>query len=142
MIDFKRRKEMFDFYDVPMGKEDVETKPTVGLDGVRDRYVEMMNNPHKPDEVLIEDEFGRLRWVKQGSVDHMNNIGSSYRIRKQVQGQLSTEASKAPTSSRILFPERRIEASRVKMTWENQLRGTEKEYFVEIDVRFLCNVHP
>ena len=34
MIDFKRRKEMFDFYDVPMVKEDVETKPVVGLDGV------------------------------------------------------------------------------------------------------------
>lgn len=102
MIDFKRRKEMFDFYDVPMVKEDVETKPVVDLDGVRDRYVEMMNSPHKPDEVLIEDEFGRLRWVKQGSVDHMNNIGSSYRIRKQVQGELSAESSKVPTSSRFL----------------------------------------
>ena len=62
----------------------------------------MMNSPHKPDEVLIEDEFGRLRWAKQGSVDHMNNIGSSYRIRKQVQGELSAESSKVPTSSRFL----------------------------------------
>ena len=99
MIDFNRRKQMFEFYDIPMRTEDVKKEEPPLVDGVRDRYYEMLNSPHKPDEVLIEDEFGRLRWVKHGSVDHMNNIGSSYRIRKQMQGGLENVEEKKPTSS-------------------------------------------
>ncbi|KNB43404.1 hypothetical protein JH06_2769 [Blastocystis sp. subtype 4] len=123
MIDFNRRKQMFEFYDIPMRTEDVKKEEPPLVDGVRDRYYEMLNSPHKPDEVLIEDEFGRLRWVKHGSVDHMNNIGSSYRIRKQMQGGLENVEEKKPTSK----------AARVKMTWENRLQGSERDFFVEID---------
>ena len=102
MIDFNRRKQMFEFYDIPMRTEDVKKEDPPLIDGVRDRYYEMLNSPHKPDEVLIEDEFGRLRWVKHGSVDHMNNIGSSYRIRKQMQGGLQDVDERKPTSSTFL----------------------------------------
>lgn len=94
-IDFKRRKEMYDFYGVSMPEDEKdnseeETDPNDPMNLVKDRYIEMLKQPHKEDEVLIEDEFGRIRWVKHGSDDHMNHIGSNYRIRQQIQGKIAS----------------------------------------------------
>lgn len=102
LVDFKRRREMYDFYGTELPDEHEEKKESVlPMDLAKDRYKEMMNAPHKDDEVLIEDEFGRLRWVKRGSDDHMSYIGSSYRIRQQLEGK---EEEKNP--------ERKIQMSR------------------------------
>lgn len=76
---------MYEFYGVELSdKEEDENDP---MNLVKDRYLEMLKQPHKEDEVLIEDEFGRVRWVKHGSYDHMNHIGSNYRIRQQLEGK-------------------------------------------------------
>lgn len=91
-VDFKRRKEMYEFYGVelPDQKDEEEVNENDPMNLVKDRYVEMLKQPHKEDEVLIEDEFGRIRWVKHGSDDHMTYMGSNYRIRKQIEGKLSS----------------------------------------------------
>lgn len=133
---------MYDFYGVELPDDEKETNKEeqvnedVLKEYAKNRYLEMLKIPHKDDDILIEDEFGRIRWVKQGSDDHMRNIGSSYRIRQELQGKsYSTPATKQKMSriySFMLIKE--IDAARVKMTWENQLNKREREFFTEIDV--------
>lgn len=102
LVDFKRRKEMYDFYQEELPESNQKPNDPVNpMDLAKDRYKEMMDAPHKDNEVLIEDEFGRLRWVPRGSDDHMNFIGSSYRIRQLLEGK---EEEKNP--------ERKIQTSR------------------------------
>ena len=102
-VDFKRRKEMYDFYGVEMSDEEIEEEDKKDKikeeEDEREKYLEMMKIPHKDDELLIEDEFGRIRWVKHGSDEHMRNIGSSYRIRQLLQGKsFSTPVTKKKMS--------------------------------------------
>lgn len=104
LIDFKRRKEMYDFYglELPDNEKPQEGSVDDPMSLVRDRYIDMLNEPHKDNEELIEDEFGRLRWVKRGSDEYMNYIGSAYRIRQELKGK-SVDAdpqSHKPMSSR------------------------------------------
>lgn len=104
LIDFKRRKEMYDFYglELPDNEKPQEGSVDDPMSLVRDRYIDMLNEPHKDNEELIEDEFGRLRWVKRGSDEYMNYIGSAYRIRQELKGK-SVDAdptSQKPMSSR------------------------------------------
>ena len=71
---------MYDFYGMPMPEEqddedaeDAEEKRIKydeTMNPARSRYETIMNQPHQSNEVLIEDEFGRVQWVKQGSEDH------------------------------------------------------------------------
>ena len=95
---------MYDFYglELPETEKTVEESIDDPLSLARDRYVEMLNEPHKKDEELIEDEFGRLRWVKRGSDDYMNYIGSAYRIRQELKGKTvdSSSQKKVPMSSK------------------------------------------
>lgn len=93
---------MYAFYGVDLPDQQVEETEDADdpMNLAKDRYVEMMKQPHKEDEVLIEDEFGRLRWVKRGSDDHMNHMGSNYRIRKQVEGKLSSSLQSGKKMSR------------------------------------------
>ena len=139
LIDFKRRKEMYDFYglELPDNEKPQEGSVDDPMSLVRDRYVDMLNEPHKDNEELIEDEFGRLRWVRRGSDEYMNYIGSAYRIRQELKGK-STEAdpkAQKPMSSWRNGREWEVEAARVKMTWESKGSRSERDYFVEIDVR-------
>lgn len=102
LVDFKRRKEMYDFYQEELPEANEKQSDAVNpMDLAKDRYREMLEAPHKDNEVLIEDEFGRLRWVPRGSDDHMSFIGSSYRIRQQLEGK-DEERN----------PERKIQTSR------------------------------
>ena len=93
---------MYDFYGVEMSDEEIEEedkKDKIKEEDEREKYLEMMKIPHKDDELLIEDEFGRIRWVKHGSDEHMRNIGSSYRIRQLLQGKsFSTPVTKKKMS--------------------------------------------
>lgn len=94
---------MYDFYGVEMSDEEIEEEDKEDEnkeeEDEREKYLEMMKVPHKDDELLIEDEFGRIRWVKHGSDEHMRNIGSSYRIRQLLQGKsFSTPATKKKMS--------------------------------------------
>ena len=107
---------MYDFYGTELFDEHEEKEPILPMDLAKDRYKEMMNAPHKDDEVLIEDEFGRLRWVKRGSDDHMSYIGSSYRIRQQLEGK---EEEKNP--------EKKIQMSRKRCFFSQEHRRSQSE---------------
>ena len=52
-IDFKRRKEMYEFYGISLPEQKEEEEPEDADDPmnlVKDRYVEMLKQPHKEDE--------------------------------------------------------------------------------------------
>ena len=143
LIDFSRRKQMYDYYEIPMAAEETAPKeqPSSGVTDeiIIERYKSFLQVPHKPDDVLIEDEFGRIRWVARGSTEHMKNIGSSYRIRNEMSGSAGSDSKKmnekpVMSSKNIVSLLLHVEAARVKMTWEQQLVGSEREYFDEIDV--------
>lgn len=89
---------MYDYYEIPMAAE--ETAPKEQLSSgitdeiIQERYKSFLQVPHNPDDVLIEDEFGRIRWVARGSTEHMKNIGSSYRIRNELNGSAGSDSKK------------------------------------------------
>ena len=102
---------MYDYYDIPMAAEETAPKEPTSSGAmseiIQERYKSFLQAPHNPDDVLIEDEFGRIRWVARGSTDHMKNIGSSYRIRNELSGNAgnadSKKKSEKPTmSSRLI----------------------------------------
>ena len=68
---------MYDFYGIPLPEEkenesddEKRIKYDETMDPARNRYETIMNQPHRSNEVLIEDEFGRVQWVKQGSEEY------------------------------------------------------------------------
>ena len=141
---------MYDFYGMPLPEEQEDAsdeekriKYDETMNPARSRYETIMNQPHQSNEVLIEDEFGRVQWVKQGSEDYRRYLERSRpktEVREPYAGFHREEDSSRAKMSRSdldkLFDG--IDAARVKMTWENQLNKSEREYFTEIDVLW-CN---
>lgn len=139
---------MYDYYEVPLPEEetprDSSAPSGMSKEMMQEQYKAFLDLPHKPDDVLIEDEFGRMVWVARGSTEHMKNIGSSYRIRNELTNA-SDSASKGKNDKTAMSSRCEygwpmfLEAARVKMTWEHQLVGSERDYFEEIDVGLHVN---
>ncbi|KAK8812174.1 hypothetical protein WA158_007408 [Blastocystis sp. Blastoise] len=102
-----------------------------------DRFKEVfLQNRYIQGDVLILDEFGRYRWVPEGCDEHMNNIGSAYRIKQlmvEYENNKQLKQYKHSNNRNNDSKTSMTKASKVKMTWEKGPSEKEKLFIQQIE---------